>query len=127
MKTQFKCFWCPKSHSRIGQWVIHTRLEYKYRENRICPSCGKYFKHSYQMGMHLLRRECLHEFPKDQCKYCDKLFTSRSYVRKHEYVCLSQYRQTYKDVCLSSFIVDDGSDLFTKKQADELDMIELNI
>lgn len=117
VKKFYKCLWCQESISGINAWLSHTRRELKKHTKLDCIACGKKFKNQYIFGVHLMRRECLRNYPKDSCRYCKKLFVTKATCRQHEI-----------DVCLKlSKVIEDGNNIFTKEQSKQLDGIVLNI
>ena len=119
-KTNYKCIWCRKTFSTIGKWVKHTRMEIKKNKTLSCYCCGRAFENEFLSGVHLLRRECLKSYPKDECKFCQKRFVTATSLHYHETnVCLG--------TLLTTTVIKNGNNLFTKKQKKELDCITLDI
>lgn len=115
-KPAYPCVWCNRSYIGIYSWAAHMTREHNEIKEVVCLNCDLEFDKPYYLKNHLLKRECLNEFPKDKCGYCDKLFTSASYRRTHE-----------ENVCLQSLVVSTGEDLFTDDQKKLLDSVKLDL
>ena len=116
MKKLFQCVWCDRSFRGVNTWLSHLARDHTDKTETSCPNCSKCFTKNYSMRVHLSRRECLDHLPKNQCSYCDKLFTTHKNCSKHEL-----------NICLQSMVTDDGRTLFSDAQKKFLDSIELDL
>ena len=118
MTITYDCLYCNKSHSSLETWIKHARITVRKSRSRECILCSKQFQTLAKHSKHLLRRECISEYPKDKCSYCHKLFSTKSSRIKHENNCC--FPTLFK-------FTNDGSSVFTQSQTTELDLITIQI
>lgn len=115
MAQAFNCVWCSRVYSTIGAWIAHTRAETVVKNTTKCPNCDTSFASNSLLKFHLTRRDCLVNFPKDDCRVCGTTFGSPYHRDRHqERVCIPT---------LFKGIPPPTEPLFTEEQARELDLV----
>ena len=96
-ERKFSCSLCPKRFVRKKHLEAHTRMHTNERPFS-CSDCGKTYKHEEQLRIH--RR--LHTGERFYCRHCNKGFTAKCDMEKHETVH-SDVKGYKCDTCGSSF------------------------
>lgn len=73
-EKQFKCSYCQKSFTRIGDRHQRNHWNDKYR----CYQCGKIFSKRAYLIAHNKKHKPF------ECNYCDEAFAREEYLQEHE-------------------------------------------
>ncbi|XP_028029718.1 protein suppressor of hairy wing-like isoform X1 [Bombyx mandarina] len=73
------CVLCKQHFTNYVQLDVHMNSHY---DNYVCDDCGQTFISAARLKNHSKK----HDLGKYSCKYCNKVFTLKHYVKKHEAV-----------------------------------------
>lgn len=115
-KSVYKCPWCFKYSENIFVWHRHIQMELSKNKARFCPLCFIVCSGRKKLNAHIsrcMRAEVIGEY---KCNYCSKIFfTNRNRNRHMRNVCIEKFFK---------MVEDDGSDLFTESQQQQLDKVK---